>query len=112
MSGAIGDIVKLIGPNGPLRMTFGKLGRKATGDFHVIIGVGIRHRRHFDQLRSLQAQHVLFFLRLRIGNHNHRAIAQRIGDQSQTDSCISRRALHNNAAGLELTLGNGMLHDG
>ena len=72
-------------------------------DLHVIVRVGIRHRRHLDQFRTLKAQHILLFLALRLGDDDHGAIAKRIGDQRQPDPGIARRPFDNRAAGFQGT---------
>ncbi len=97
----IGDIVELIGPDRALRMLLGEPFGQTAGKFHVIIGIGIGHGRHFDQARALQAQHVLFLLALRVGNDDHGFIAERIGDQGEADAGIAGGAFDDEAAGLQ-----------
>ena len=101
---AIGDIVELIGPDRAGRIFLGQPLGEAAGKLHVIVGIGVGDGRHFDELRALQAQHVLLFLALRLGDHDDGAKAQRIGDQREADAGIARRAFDDDAAGLERSL--------
>ena len=97
----VGDIVELIGPDGAGGFLFRQPFGEASGDFHVIIGIGVGNRRHLDELRALKAQHVLLFLALRLGDDDDGAKAHGVGDQRNADACIARRALDNCAARLQ-----------
>jgi hypothetical protein len=68
---------------------------------HVIVGIGIGHRRHFDQLGAAQAQHVLLLAALGVGDDDHRPIPERVGDDRKPDAGIARRSLDDDAAGPE-----------
>lgn len=99
----VGDIVELVGPDRTVFIGRGKLFCQSAGDLHVIVRVGIGSGRNFDQLGAEKLQRVLLFTALRLGNDDDRLIAQRIGDQRQTNAGIARSTLHNGAARPQLT---------
>lgn len=56
-------------PFGSVRQRLGE----AAGHLHVVVGIGVGHRRHFHQRGAGELQHVLLFLGLRLGNDDHGA---------------------------------------
>src|SRR6185437_9195968 len=92
-------IIPLVGENDAALFGFLQLFRQAPSDVLVIVRIRISYRRHLDQLRAKQPQHVLFFLALRIGDDDDGAVATRIGDQRQSDAGIAGGRLHHQAAG-------------
>src|SRR5690606_33719039 len=100
MTIAIGDIVELVGPDRAVRLAFRHLLGQPAGKLHVIVGVAVRHRRHFDQLGPKQAQRILLFLALRFGNYDDSTLTQRLGDQGEADSRVARSAFDDAAARL------------
>ena len=101
MAVAVGDIVELVGPDRAVRLGPRHLLGQAARQFHVVVGVLVRHRRHLDQLGAEQSDRVLLLLALRIGNDDHGAVAERLGDQRQADAGIAGRALDDDAARLQ-----------
>ena len=63
-----------------------------------MFGIGVGHGRHLDQFGAEQAQHVLLFLRLRLGDDDDGAVAERVGDQAEADAGVAGRALDDDAA--------------
>ena len=74
------------------------------GDFHVIVGVAVRRRRHFDERRAERAQRVLLLLALRLRDDDHRLHAERIADDGEADAGVSRGAFDDQPAGLSWPL--------
>ena len=101
----VGDIVELIGPNRTVFVFFGQFSGQSAGIFDVIIVIGIRNGRHFNQFSSGQTQHVLFFIALRFRNNNDGFIAKRIGDQRNANACISCCTFDNRAARFQQAFG-------
>ncbi len=98
VSGPVGDVVKLVGPDGAIWFTLRQLRRQAARNFHVIVRVLVGHSRNFDQFRTQQAQGVFLFLRLRLRDHNHGAVPKRLGNNGQADTGIAGRSFHDHAA--------------
>ena len=101
MAATIGDIVELVRPDRPVRLRLRKDISESAGIFHVIVRVGIGDRRHFDELGADEAQHVLLFLRLRVGDDDDAAKSQRRGDHADADAGIAGGALDDDAAGAQ-----------
>ena len=111
MAVAVGDVVELVGPDRAVRMGLRQLLGEPAGQLHVIVGVLVRDGRHLDQLRAHQPQRVLLLLALRLRNDDHRAVAERVGDQRQADAGIAGGALDDHAAGLDQALLLGIADD-
>ena len=73
--------------------------------------VGERDRGNQPQIRAAEAQHVLFFLALRLGHDDDRAVAAGIADERQADAGIAGRALDDDTAGLKQAALLGILDD-
>ena len=99
MAVAVGDIVELVGPDRAVRLCLRQLLGEPTRHLHVVVRVLVGHRRHLDQFGAEHAQRVLLLLALRVGNDDHRAVAERLGDDRQPDAGIAGRALDDHAAG-------------
>ena len=97
------DIVELVGPHGAFRELAIELFSQPPRNLDVIVGVLVRLRRHFDELRAIKAQCVFLFLALRLGNDDHRLEAKRIGDEREPDAGIARSTLHDRATGFQRT---------
>src|SRR5579885_140148 len=67
----------------------------------VVVWVAVMQRRHLDQFSTAQPQHVLLLLALRDRDDDDRAVAARIGDESQADAGIARSRFADEAARLE-----------
>ena len=102
----IGDVVELVGPDRAVRLRLGQRFGEAGGIFHVVVGVLVRDGGHFHEFRTEQPQRVLLLLRLRLGNHDDRAIAHRGGDHRDADAGIAGCALDDGAAGAQLAFRN------
>src|SRR5580704_14772456 len=111
MALAIGDVVELIGPDRAVLFGPGQLRGEAARDFDVIVGIGIGHGRHFDQLGAAQPQRVLLLLALGLRDHDHAAKAHGVADQSQPDAGIAGGAFDNDAARPQLALLHRVLDD-
>ena len=61
---AVGDVVELVGPDRAVLFGLRQLLGEPAGEFHVIVGVGVGHGRHLDQLGAAQPQRVLLLLAL------------------------------------------------
>ena len=85
--------------------------RQPSRQAHIIVGIAIGHRRHFDQLGAHQAQRVLLFLALGIGDDDDGLEAQRIGHHRQADAGIAGRAFDDGAAGPERAARDGVPDD-
>ena len=109
---AVGGVVELVGPDRAVRLLGGEFLGERAGVAHVVAGIGVGHGRHQPEVGAAQPQHVLLFLALRLGHHDHRAVAARIGDQGDADAGIAGGALDDHAAGLELAALLGVLDDG
>ena len=68
----------------------------------IVVRVGIRHRRHLDQLGAAQPQHVLLFLALGVGDDDERAIAACARHQRKPDAGIAGGRLDHKPARLEV----------
>jgi hypothetical protein len=84
---------------------------QAARHFHVVVRVLVGHGRHLDQFGAEQAQRVLLFLALRVGDDDDGAVAQRLGDHGQADAGIAGGALDDDAAGPEQALLLGVADD-
>ena len=84
---------------------------EAAGNLHVIVRIGVGHRRHLDQLGAAQPQHVLLLLALRLGDHDDRAEAKRVADQREADAGVAGGAFHDHAARPQRALAHGVLDD-
>ena len=73
---AVGDIVELVGPDRAVLFGLRQLLGEPAGELHVVVGVGIGHRRHFDEFGAAQPQRVLLFLALGFRDDDHGAKAQ------------------------------------
>jgi len=62
-------------------------------------------------LRALEAQHVLLFLALSVGNDDHRAKAERIGDEREPNAGIASGAFDDRSARLQQSLCAGVFDD-
>ena len=98
MAVAVGDIVELVGPDRAVRLAPRQLLGQPAGHLHVVVRVLVGHRRHLDQLGAEQPQRVLLLLALGVGNDDHRAVAERLGDQRQADAGVAGGALDDDAA--------------
>ena len=98
---AVGDVVELVRPDRAMRLRLVELLGEPTGDLHVIVRIGIGHRRHLDQLRPAQAQRVFLLLALRVGNDDDGAIAERVGDERKADAGVAGGSLDDHPAGPE-----------
>ena len=95
------DVIKLLGPNGPVGLGFVKLSRQALGDMDIVPRVLVGLGRHFVQLRAAEPQRVLLLLGLGLGNHDYGTVAAGLRHQSEADAGVARRAVDDDAAGLE-----------
>ena len=101
----------MIGPDRAVRLGLGELGGEPAGIAHEIVRVRIGRRRHFDELGTGEAQHVLLFLALGLGDHDHRLEAHRGPDQREPDAGIASRALDDGPARLQLAARDGVADD-
>ena len=85
---------------------------QSSRQLHVIVGVLVGDRRHLDQRRALQAQHVLLLLALRFGNDDDRLEAQSIGNEREADPSVAGRALDDSAARLQHAARDHVLDNG
>ena len=112
MAAAVGDVVELVRPHRPVGLRLRQHFSQAAGIFDVIVGVGIGDRRHLDELRADQPQHVLLFLRLRVGDHDHAAEAERRRDHADADAGVAGGPLDDYAASPQLAARHSVLDDG
>src|SRR5258708_7926432 len=68
----------------------------------IIVGIGKRQHREFDELGAAQPQHVLLFLALGVGNKNQRAIAARACHHCQPNAGVAGGRLNHESAGPEI----------
>ena len=107
----VGDVVELVGPDRAVRLGLCDLFGQAAGEADIIVRIGIGHGRHFDELRAAQPQHVLLFLALRLRDDNDGSEAECVGDECDPDSGITRRALDDDATGLQRATCDGIADD-
>ena len=111
MPAPIGDVVELVGPDGPAGLgcvqRFGQTSRIA----HVIVGIGVGNGRHFDQLGAGKAKQVLLLLRLGVGDDDDGTVAERAGHHGDADAGIAGGALDDHAARPQGAAGDGVLND-
>ena len=112
MAVPVGRVVELVRPDRAVRLGRGKFRRQRAGVADIVVGIGIGRRRDEPKVGAAQAQHVLLLLALRLRHHDDRAVAARIGDQSDADPGIAGRALDDDAAGPEFSALLGVLDDG
>ena len=98
MAAPVGEIVELVGPDRAVRLLGGDLLGEAAGIAHVVHRVGVGDRRHEPQIDAAEQQHVLFFLALRLGHDDDRAVAAGVADQRQADPGIAGGALDDDPA--------------
>ena len=89
----VGDIVELVGPDGPRHVV-----RQPARSVHIMAGIRIAGGRHQHQFRPQRPQCVLLFLALRFRHHDDRAIPERAADDRQADAGVAGRPLHDGAA--------------
>src|SRR5690606_13349245 len=97
VSVTIGNIVELIGPDRAIGLRFCELFSQPACTLHVVVRVSVGNRLDLDQLCSHQAQSVLFFFALRLGNDDHRPVAESLGHQGEADTGIPGSPLNNDA---------------
>ena len=98
MAAPVGDIVELVRPDGAVGFGLGERLGEAAGIAHVIVGIGIGDGGNLDQLGPGQAQHVLLFLRLSVGDDDHGAIAERARHHRNADARVAGRAFDDHSA--------------
>src|SRR5262245_17585086 len=108
---AVVEVVPLVGIEHAVRLALAQVVGDAAGDVLVVVGVAVGNRRHLDQLRATQAQHVLLFLALRFRDHDQGAVAARDGDERKADPGVAGGALDHQAAGLDLPAFLGLEND-
>ncbi len=108
---AVGDVVELVGPDRAVRLLGGELLGEPAGIAHVVVGVLVGHGRHQDQLGAAEEKHVLLLLALRLGHHDHRAVAQRVADERKPDAGVAGGALDDRAARAQEAAALGVAHD-
>ena len=108
---AVGHVVELVGPDRAVRLLLRELVGKPPRILHVVVGVAVGDRRHLDQLRAAEPQHVLLFLALGLRNHDHRAVAEGVAHQGETDTGVAGGALDDGPAGTEHAPPLGIAHD-
>ena len=96
------EIVPLIGEQHAVRLGLTKLLGEPPPDMLIVVGVGVRQRRNFDELGAAQPQHVLLFLALRFRNQDQPAIAARAGHDCEPDAGIAGGRFHHESAGSEV----------
>ncbi len=79
---------------------------------HVIVGILVGYGGDLAQIGTAEPQHVFLFLALGFRDHDHGAVAPRIGDQGQADAGIAGRTFDDDASGTKLALGLRILDDG
>ena len=99
---AVVQIVPLIGEQDAVGLVLAQLVRQPPADVLVVVGIAVGDGRHLDQLGAAQAQHVLLFLALGIGNDDQGAVAAGIGDEREPDAGVAGGALDHQPAGLDL----------
>ncbi len=102
MSLAIVQVVPLVGEQDAVGLVPAQLVRQAPADVLIIVGIAVGERRYFHQLGPAQAQHVLLFLALGLGDDDQGAIAAGIGDECEPDSGVAGGALDHQPARLDL----------
>ena len=108
---AVGDIVELVRPDRAVVLGLRQLLGEPPGNLHVVIGVGVGDRRHLDQLRAAQAQHVLLLLALRLRDDDDGAKPHGIANQGEADAGIAGGALDDHAARPQRALAHRVLDD-
>src|SRR5690606_34549512 len=99
MAVTIGDVVELVGPDRAIGLRPCKLFGKPARDFYVVVRVLVGDGRDLDEFGTEDAQGILLFLALRIRDHDHRSIAEHLGDDGEADARISGSAFDDDAAG-------------
>ena len=99
---AVVEVVPLVGEQHAVRLVLAQLVGQAPADVLIVVGIAVGERRHFHQLGAAQAQHVLLFLALGLGNDDQGAIAAGIGDERKPDAGVAGGALDHQPAGLDL----------
>jgi hypothetical protein len=108
----VGDIIELIGPEGPVRLALGQALGQPAGDMDVIVRVFIGNGTGQAQIGPAQAQRVFFLLALGFRHDDDSTETQDVADQSQADPRIAGGSLDDCAAGFELALCDGVLDQG
>ena len=99
---AVVEVVPLVGEEDAVRLALAQGLGRAPADVLVVVGVGVGHRGHLHQLRAVETQDVLLLAALRLGDHDQRAVAARVGDEREADAGVPRRRFDHQAAGLDL----------
>ena len=81
------------------------------GVLHVVVGIAVGHRRHLDHLGAEHAQRVLLLLRLRVGNDDHRAQAERVAEHGEADAGVAGGAFDHRAARPQRAARHGLRDD-
>jgi hypothetical protein len=85
---AIGDVVKLVGPDSAIGFGPRERLRQATRVAHIVVGVLVGRGWNLHEFCTRQPQHILLFLALRLGYDDHRAKPHACAHQRQPASRI------------------------
>ena len=77
-----------------------------------MIGIGVGHGRDEAQIAPAEPQHVLLLLTLRVGHHDHRAIAAGVGHQGDADADIAGGSFDDHPTRSQLAVPLGVLAHG
>ena len=99
---AVVEVVPLVGKEDAVRLALFRASAVRRPMCWKLFGIGERKRRHFHQLRAEQAQDILLLAALRLGDHDERAVAARVGDEREADAGVARRRLDHQPAGFYL----------
>ncbi len=111
MRAPVGDVVELVRPYRAAGFALSQLGGQAPGYLHVVVWIGVGHRRHFDEGCAGDAQRVFLFLALRFRDDDDGAIAECVADEREADAGVARRAFDDYAAWAQRAALDGVAHD-
>ena len=112
MPQAVCNVVELVRPDRPVFFLLRVLLGQAAGDVDVVVGILVGHGGDFQEFRTAEPDHVLLLLALGIGYDDHRAVAEGVAHEGETNPGITGGALDNHAAGSQLPPLLGISDDG
>ena len=111
MAAPVGDVVELVGPDGAPGLGLVERFGQTSGIANVIVGIGVRNRRHFDQFGAGKAKQILLLLRLGVGDDDHGTVAEGARHHGDADAGVAGGPLDDHASRPQRAAGDGVLND-
>lgn len=112
MALTVGDIVKLVGPDGAIGFGLCQFFGQTTRYVNIVVLIAIGDSRNFTQISAQKTQKIFFLLALGFRNNNDGTIAKRIANSGKADAGIACCSFDDNTARLQKAARLGVANDG